>query len=161
MDRAPYYSELNSPIGTLLVVGDDDRVCGLYMDGQRHLPTLPPDCRRKDSAFRHVREQLKQYFAGRLRRFEVTTNAPGSSFQQAVWRALTQIPYGTTESYGDLARRIGNAGASRAVGLANGRNPIGIIVPCHRVIGKDGSLTGYGGGLTRKQWLLEHEARHG
>jgi methylated-DNA-[protein]-cysteine S-methyltransferase len=104
--------------------------------------------------------QLSEYFAGTRRTFHLPLRLQGTEFQQRVWRELTEIPYGETWSYGQLARRIGNPNASRAVGLANGRNPISILVPCHRVIGADGSLTGYGGGLERKQWLLAHEGLH-
>jgi methylated-DNA-[protein]-cysteine S-methyltransferase len=157
--NAPYYTELDSPVGSLLLLGDDQLLSGLYMHEQRHRPPLPNSCKRNDQAFRHVREQLKAYFAGKLQRFEIALAGEGSAFQRTVWQALCKIPFGETESYGALARRIGNANASRAVGLANGKNPIGIIVPCHRVVGANGSLTGYGGGLERKQWLLEHERR--
>jgi len=157
---ASYFSELDSPVGSLLLLGDEKRLTGLYMQEQRHRPPLPEGCRRNDRAFVLVREQLKQYFAGRLRHFEIELGGEGSPFQRSVWRALCKIPFATTESYGALARRIGNANASRAVGLANGKNPIGIIVPCHRVVGANGSLTGYGGGLERKKWLLEHEQRY-
>lgn len=156
----PYFSELDSPVGSLLLLGDEQRLSGLYMHEQRHRPPLPDGCRENDKAFRHVREQLKQYFAGKLQQFEVELAGEGSPFQRSVWKALCEIPFGATESYGGLARRIGNANASRAVGLANGKNPIGIIVPCHRVVGANGSLTGYGGGLERKKWLLEHERRY-
>jgi methylated-DNA-[protein]-cysteine S-methyltransferase len=159
MLQAPYYSELDSPVGTLLLVGDDSSLQGLYMDPQKYRPALAAGCERHEKAFRSVREQLQAYFAGRLRRFEVTLAGEGSAFQKEVWRALLEIPFGQTESYGQLARRIGRDKASRAVGLANGRNPIGIIVPCHRVVGANGSLTGYGGGIERKKWLLEHERR--
>ncbi len=107
-----------------------------------------------------TRRQLSEYFAGSRRTFELPLRLQGTAFQQTVWRRLTEIPYGDTWSYGQLAARIGKPGASRAVGLANGRNPIAILVPCHRVIGADGSLTGYGGGLERKQWLLAHEGLH-
>jgi methylated-DNA-[protein]-cysteine S-methyltransferase len=157
--EAPYYSELNSPVGALLLLGDERLLKGLYMHEQKHRPSLPEGCERNDKVFRPVHEQLRAYFAGRLRAFDVALCSEGSAFQQKVWRGLLKIPFGATESYGQLARRIGNEKASRAVGLANGRNPIGIIVPCHRVVGANGSLTGYGGGLTRKQWLLEHERR--
>jgi methylated-DNA-[protein]-cysteine S-methyltransferase len=157
--HARYYTELASPIGSLLVVGDPQLLTGLYMTEHRHQPAMPAGCTRNDHAFRHVREQLQAYFAGKLRQFEVAVAGRGSPFQRSVWQALSEIPFGVTESYGALARRIGNANASRAVGLANGKNPISIIVPCHRVIGANGSLTGYGGGLERKQWLLEHERR--
>jgi methylated-DNA-[protein]-cysteine S-methyltransferase len=158
--NAPYYTELDSPVGSLLLLGDDQLLSGLYMHEQRHRPALPDGCKRNDQAFRHVREQLEAYFAGKLQRFEIALAGEGSAFQRTVWQALCKIPFGETESYGGLARRIGNANASRAVGLANGKNPIGIIVPCHRVVGANGSLTGYGGGLERKQWLLEHERRY-
>jgi methylated-DNA-[protein]-cysteine S-methyltransferase len=101
--------------------------------------------------------QLKEYFAGTRRKFDLRLRMQGTDFQQRVWRTLTEIPYGETWSYGQLAKHIGSPNASRAVGLANGRNPIAVIVPCHRVIGADGSLTGFGGGLPRKRWLLTHE----
>ena len=158
-ERILYFSELESPVGTLTLVGDGETLVGLYMHEQRHRPLLPDGCTRQDRALRDVKEQLKAYFAGKLRRFEVTLGGEGSPFQRSVWKALCKIPFGETESYGALARRIGNPNASRAVGLANGKNPIGIIVPCHRVIGANGTLTGYGGGLARKQWLLDHERR--
>ena len=158
--EAPYYSELDSPIGQLLLVGGEASLRCLYMLDQEHQLPLAEGCERNDRAFRDVRQQLTAYFAGKLRSFEVATAVEGSAFQKQVWRALLDIPFGETESYGQLARRIGNDKASRAVGLANGRNPISIIVPCHRVIGADGSLTGYGGGMERKKWLLEHEKRN-
>jgi len=113
-----------------------------------------------DAWFKDVAAQLDAYFAGELSTFDLEMNLLGTPFQQRVWSQLCDIPYGETISYGELARRVGNANASRAVGLANGRNPIALIVPCHRVIGANGSLTGYGGGLERKTWLLEHELRH-
>lgn len=156
---ATYFSELESPIGSLLLVGDERALRGLYMQEHRHQRPLPAGCARNDQAFCHVRQQLVAYFAGELREFDIALESEGSAFQRSVWRALEQIPFGVTESYGALARRIGNANASRAVGLANGKNPISIVVPCHRVIGANGSLTGYGGGLERKQWLLAHERR--
>ena len=154
-----FYSELTSPVGPLLLVGDEAALAGLYMQDQRHQPPLPDGCRKNDKAFRDAREQLRAYFAGKLQQFELVLRASGSAFQARVWRELRKIPFGRTESYGALASRLGNPNASRAVGLANGRNPIGIIVPCHRVVGANGSLTGYGGGIDRKQWLLEHEQR--
>ena len=160
MNHAPFYSEMDSPVGTLWLLGDGELLRGLYMHEQRHRPDLPEGCERNDRAFRLVREQLKAYFAGKLQKFEVALEGEGSDIQKRVWKALCKIPFGATESYGGLAKSIGNANASRAVGLANGRNPIGIIVPCHRVVGANGSLTGYGGGLPRKQWLLEHERRY-
>lgn len=157
--NALHYSEMESPLGPLLLMGDGSALSGLYMEEQKYRPALPSGCRRADDSFRVVREQLRAYFAGELREFDLPIAGQGTTFQMAVWQALCSIPYGTTETYGNLARRLGRAGASRAVGLANGRNPIGIIVPCHRVIGANGSLTGYGGGVERKRWLLEHERR--
>ena len=159
--NACYYSEMESPLGSLLLVGDGTALSGLYMDDQKYRPTLPHICARDDARFRSVREQLRAYFAGELKRFEVPLAGRGTAFQQTVWKTLCEIPYGETATYGGLAGRIGNERASRAVGLANGRNPISIIVPCHRVLGADGSLTGYAGGVARKRWLLEHERRHG
>jgi methylated-DNA-[protein]-cysteine S-methyltransferase len=155
-----YFSELDSPIGPLLLLGDERALTGLYMRDHRHQPPAPRGCVENDRLFRDAREQLAAYFAGRLQTFELAVAGQGSDFQKRVWSALRRIPFGVTESYGALARRIGNPNASRAVGLANGKNPISIIVPCHRVIGANGSLTGYGGGLERKRWLLEHEQRY-
>jgi methylated-DNA-[protein]-cysteine S-methyltransferase len=132
----------------------------MAMDGQRHAPAPAPDQRRDDRWFADIVEQLKDYFAGGLTRFDVPLELAGTDFQRRVWSELQRIPYGETISYGELARRLGQPAAVRAVGLANGRNPIAIVVPCHRVIGADGSLTGYGGGLERKAWLLDHEAAH-
>ena len=142
-----------------MLTSDGAALSGLYMDSERHV-------RRLDGSWlespRHeplaaASAQLSEYFAGRRRNFDVPLAAAGTDFQRRVWNELTQIEFGTTLSYGALAQRLGNPGASRAVGLANGSNPISIIVPCHRVIGANGSLTGYGGGLERKQWLLQHE----
>jgi len=135
---------------------------GLYMDLQRHRPDDDalgePDPRgREVEPFKAAADQLDAYFAGELTRFDVPLAPRGSEFQQRVWAALQEIPYGRTESYGELAERIGSPGSARAVGLANGKNPIGIIIPCHRVVGADGSLTGYGGGLDRKKQLLDLE----
>lgn len=111
------------------------------------------------SLLQEAAEQLRQYFAGERQTFNLPLAAPGTTFQQQVWHQLRQIPFGHTQSYGELAQRLGNKNAMRAVGAANGRNPIAIIVPCHRVIGADGKLTGYAGGLDRKIWLLQHEQR--
>src|SRR5262245_19589130 len=146
-----YFSELESPVGTLLIRGTDDALTGMYMQRQRYRPELPTDYVRNDTKLRAARDQLLAYFAGDLRTFELKLEPQGTPFQKLVWRALLDIPYGTTESYGALAKRIGHDQGARAVGLANGHNPIGIIIPCHRVIGANGTLTGYGGGLERKQ----------
>lgn len=156
---ARYYSRFESPLGQLLLFGNGVALTGLFMRRQKYGPEGPADCVRDDAMFKDVREQLAAYFAGELQTFDVKLDATGTPFQRTVWHALLDIPFGVTESYGALAKRIGHDNASRAVGLANGHNPIGIIVPCHRVIGANGSLTGYGGGLERKQWLLHHERK--
>jgi methylated-DNA-[protein]-cysteine S-methyltransferase len=155
-----YYSEIDAPVGVLLLRGNADALTGMYMQKQRYRPPLPDNSVRDDATFRSAREQLTAYFAGELHAFDLALAPEGTAFQRAVWKALLDIPFGATESYGALATRIGHAQGARAVGLANGHNPIGIIIPCHRVIGANGSLTGYGGGIERKQWLLEHERRH-
>jgi methylated-DNA-[protein]-cysteine S-methyltransferase len=157
-DSALIYSIVDSPIGALLLTSRGGPLCGLYMEPHEGPYKPAPDWRRDDNAFRAARDQLAAYFAGTLRRFQLPLAfVEGTEFQRRVWYALLEIPYGETISYADLAGRIGAAKAVRAVGAANGRNPISIVVPCHRVIGSNGSLTGYGGGLPRKRWLLEHE----
>jgi methylated-DNA-[protein]-cysteine S-methyltransferase len=153
-----FYSTFDSPLGELLAVGDEDRLRGLFMQEGRTAISVLTDWQAAEEPFAELREQLGEYFAGQRRDFEVPLALEGSPFQRRVWRALQGIGYGETISYGELARRIGVPSASRAVGVANGHNPISIIVPCHRVIGADGSLTGYGGGLERKRRLLELEA---
>ncbi len=155
--KTSFYSRMDSPVGSLLLIGDGEAITGLNMEGQRHALPIPEGCERDDALFAEAREQLGAYFEGRLRTFELRLAPAGTPFQQSVWKGLLEIPYGATESYGALAKRIGRPGAARAVGLANGRNPIGIVIPCHRVIGADRSLTGYGGGIERKEWLLRHE----
>jgi methylated-DNA-[protein]-cysteine S-methyltransferase len=151
------YTYIPSPLGELLVTRDDDGITGLYLPTGRHATTAPPDGDRDDDAFEDIRVQLAEYFAGRRQDFDLRLHATGTAFQQRVWAALCEIQYGETASYGQTAAAIGAPTASRAVGLANGQNPISIIVPCHRVVGANGSLTGYGGGLEAKRWLLEHE----
>jgi methylated-DNA-[protein]-cysteine S-methyltransferase len=156
------YCYVESPIGRLMLTSDGVSLTGLYMDVPEHNP-VPGDGFKLDAGAGPLPEavrQLGEYFAGKRRDFELPLALNGTEFQRRVWRALTEIPYGKTWSYGEQARRIGNPKASRAVGLANGRNPIAIVVPCHRVIGADGSLTGFGGGLERKRWLLAHEGLH-
>ncbi|MEU0787010.1 methylated-DNA--[protein]-cysteine S-methyltransferase [Streptomyces sp. NPDC006173] len=149
---------IDSPYGPLTLVADDGVLCGLYMVGQRHRPQEETFGERDDTLFGDVTEQLGAYFAGELKEFTVELRLEGTPFQRSVWDRLRQIPYGETRSYGELAHLLGNVGASRAVGLANGKNPVGIIVPCHRVVGANGGLTGYGGGLDRKQRLLDFES---
>jgi methylated-DNA-[protein]-cysteine S-methyltransferase len=151
-----YCDTLDSPLGELhLVVDDLGQLLRIDLPGSRAPArdevTSPAKCR-------HVARQLCEYFAGERQKFELDLAAEGTEFQCRAWRSLMRIPFGRTQSYRQQAERLGNANAVRAVGQANGRNPIPIVVPCHRVIGKDGSLTGFGGGLHQKQWLLQHEA---
>ncbi|MFK4864094.1 methylated-DNA--[protein]-cysteine S-methyltransferase [Streptomyces sp. CSMPJR101] len=152
------HSVIDSPYGPLTLVAEDGVLCGLYMTDQRHRPAEETFGPLDASPFAQTEEELEAYFAGELRQFTVPLHLKGTPFQLTVWNHLRTIPYGETRTYGQLAEALGNRGASRAVGLANGKNPIGIIVPCHRVIGATGSLTGYGGGLPRKQRLLAFES---
>jgi methylated-DNA-[protein]-cysteine S-methyltransferase len=150
MKAQEWYETFDTPIGPLLVTCNEAGITGCHMGetrpGSRPHPLLD-----------RAGEQLSEYFSGKRRSFDLPLAADGTAFQQSVWRALTAIPYGVTRSYREIAEAVGSPKAFRAVGAANGRNPIGVIVPCHRVIGADGSLTGFGGGLDRKRWLLEHE----
>ncbi|MET8167532.1 methylated-DNA--[protein]-cysteine S-methyltransferase [Streptomyces sp. NPDC005329] len=148
---------VDSPYGPLTLVADDGVLCGLYMTEQRHRPPEENFGPRDDTLFGEAEEQLEAYFAGESKDFSLELRLHGTPFQRSVWDELRKIPYGETRTYGELADALGNPTASRAVGLANGKNPIGIIVPCHRVIGAGGGLTGYGGGLERKRRLLDFE----
>jgi methylated-DNA-[protein]-cysteine S-methyltransferase len=150
------YACIESPIGPLMLCGDEHAVTALYLPG-RH-PTPRSDWRRDDARFAAVVRQLEEYFAGERTTFDVPLRPSGAAFELDVWAELLRIPYGTTASYGEVARRVGHPTAARAVGAANGRNPIAIIVPCHRVIGSTGRLIGYGGGLDTKRALLDLEA---
>ncbi|AZS84032.1 methylated-DNA--[protein]-cysteine S-methyltransferase [Streptomyces griseoviridis] len=152
------HTTMDSPYGALTLVADDGVLCGVYMTEQRHRPPEESFGPRDDAPFGETREQLGAYFAGELKEFTVQLRLHGTPFQRTVWEQLLAIPYGETCSYGQLADALGNPLASRAVGLANGRNPVSIIVPCHRVVGAGGGLTGYGGGLSRKQRLLDFES---
>ncbi len=154
------YSYFSSPIGRLLLTSDGEALTALHLPEERGEPAAgpPATARRDDGAFREARKQLESYFAGELLTFELTLRPAGTAFQRLAWDELLRIPFGTSISYAEQARRIGRSGAARAVGAANGRNPIAIVIPCHRVIGANGSLTGYGGGLALKEWLLRHEA---
>ncbi len=152
-----YYSPFASPIGELLLVSNGEALTGL------HLGPGGPDPRREgwerdDALLGAAREQLRAYFAGELLDFTVALALEGTRFQRRVWDELRRIPFGDAVSYAEVARRVGRPTGARAVGSANGRNPVAIIVPCHRVIAADGTLGGYGGGLGRKRWLLDHEA---
>jgi methylated-DNA-[protein]-cysteine S-methyltransferase len=153
MSETTLYSQLRSPIGELLLVGHEGALRGLYMDARPRA-----GWRSADLPFARACEQLEQYFAGERSEFDLELDMRGTDFQRSVWDALLTIPYGETRSYGEIASQLGRPDRARAVGTANGSNPVSIIVPCHRVIGADGSLTGYAGGLHRKRWLLEHEA---
>ncbi len=150
------YRMIESPIGPLTLAGDGDVLTNLRMVDQTYEPDRA-DWTRDDSSFQDAVDQLAAYFAGDLREFDLNIEMAGTEFQRKVWNALRTIPYGETRSYGEIAEQIGSPNAFRAVGLANGHNPIAVIVPCHRVIGANGSLTGFGGGLERKSTLLELE----
>jgi methylated-DNA-[protein]-cysteine S-methyltransferase len=160
MDKIMFYRHLSSPLGKLLLTSDGTALTGLFMThlAEASAPEASARWKQDDAPLREPCEQLTAYFEGEATRFDLDLNLEGTPFQRRVWRELCNIPYGCAISYAELARRIGQPGSSRAVGGANGRNPIAIIVPCHRVIGADGGLGGYGGGLDRKRWLLEHEA---
>jgi len=146
-----------SPVGPLTLVGDGDALIGLYFEGHRRPPRLAGFGPRTDAGFDAAVRQLGEYFAGTRREFDLELAPRGSAFEKQVWGLLTKIPYGETRTYGQLALDIGDLGAAQAVGNANGWNPISIIVPCHRVVGTSGSLTGYAGGLPRKRFLLSLE----
>ena len=152
-----YYSSIPSPIGQLLLTGDRDTLTGLYFSTGNKARGADPEWERYDEPFRRARKQLDEYFAGDRKVFDLSLDPPGTEFQRSVLDALLRIPYGETKTYADIANEIGNPKAVRAVGGANGNNPIAVIIPCHRVIGKDGSLTGFGGGLETKRKLLELE----
>lgn len=154
-----YYSFWRSPIGQVLMLSDGQALTGVYLEDQKYHPTIDEKWNRKDDieVFQHARKQLTEYFAGKRTEFDLPYKFDGTEFQQEVWNQLNKIPFGETISYLELAQRIGRPKAVRAVGQANGRNPICIMVPCHRVVGMNGTLTGYGGGLTRKEFLLKHE----
>jgi methylated-DNA-[protein]-cysteine S-methyltransferase len=154
------YSYLETPIGTLMIAGDRDTICRIDFpkDGRASKPEADWTESAR-GAVAHALRQLREYFAGKRTDFDLPLAPAGTVFQRAVWRRLQEIPYGETISYGELAQRIGNPKASRAVGAANGQNPIPIVIPCHRVIGANGKLTGFGGGLPTKEALLALEAR--
>lgn len=154
-----WFDTISSPVGDLLLAVRDDRLLHIGFVEERHPHLRQGQWRQDAERVSSVRQQLQEYFSGQRQRFELDLLPIGTEFQRQVWTELARIPYAQTISYGELARRIGNAKAMRAVGLANGRNPIPIIVPCHRVIGANGNLTGFGGGIERKRWLLEHESR--
>jgi methylated-DNA-[protein]-cysteine S-methyltransferase len=153
------FTHHNSPLGALLLTGDRQSLTGIYLPQQKYYPAIGPDWHEDPDAepFALTRTQLDDYFAGDRHSFDLPLAPVGTEFQHQVWHLLRQIPYGQTCSYGDLAQDLGLPGGARAVGAANGRNPLSIVVPCHRVIAASGALTGYAGGLDRKQLLLRHE----
>jgi len=154
-----YYSFWRSPIGRVLMISDGQALTGLYLENQKYHPTLDERWIQNNDLeiFQSAEKQLTEYFAGKRTDFDLAFKFDGTDFQREVWNQLSKIPFGETISYLELAQRIGRPKAVRAVGQANGRNPISIMVPCHRVVGMNGSLTGYGGGLVRKEYLLKHE----
>jgi methylated-DNA-[protein]-cysteine S-methyltransferase len=154
------FAVVESPLGPLLLAAEDGALTLLWMSPLPERKTGAVNARDR-AVLAAASDQLEAYFAGDLTAFDLPLAPRGTSFQQRVWAALVEIPFGETVSYGSLATRLGRPGAARAVGLANGSNPISIIIPCHRVIGSDGRLTGYGGGIDRKAWLLDHEAGRG
>ena len=154
------YTVLDSPIGNLLLTASRKGLSGLWVVGEKHCPDLSPQWLEDSAFFAGPARQIAEYFSGSRSSFDLELDATGTAFQMAAWGALQHIPHGSTRTYQQQAAAIGCPASIRAVGTANGKNPICIIVPCHRVIGANGSLTGYGGGLRAKQWLLSHEAGH-
>ncbi len=155
---AECFTWLPSPVGRLLLTGSASGLSGIHIETPQRSPSPDPGAAEQPGLFRDVTEQLQAYFAGELQRFDLKLNPQGTPFQLSAWDELRRIPYGQTISYGEQARRMGDVKACRAVGAANGQNPISIIIPCHRVIGSTGKLTGFGAGLPVKEWLLQHES---
>ncbi len=155
------YTVHPSPLGPLTLMARCGRLTHLVMEDQVHASAPPPASQRDDGAFAEMTQQLDEYFAGTRTDFDLLVQLDGTEFQMRVWTELRAIPYGQTISYGELARRVGSPHAYRAVGTANGHNPLAVVIPCHRVIASDGSLGGYGGGLDRKRWLLALESADG
>ena len=155
-----YYDLYESPQGRMLLVADEEGLSGLYFDGQKYLPQVEPDWRRdaRHAPLRQAKQELSEYFGGERKRFETALAPKGTPFQQDVWKAISAVGFGKTITYSELALHAGFPGSARAAGAATGRNPISIIVPCHRIIGSNGSLTGYAGGLDRKRALLALES---
>jgi methylated-DNA-[protein]-cysteine S-methyltransferase len=154
-----YYDLYDSPQGQMLLVANDAGLSGVYFDGQKYFPEMAKEWQRdaRHAPLKQAKRELQEYFAGKRKRFQVALDPDGTPFQRSVWKAISTVGFGTTITYGELARRAGSPGSARAAGAATGRNPIGIIVPCHRIMGANGALTGYAGGLERKRALLELE----
>lgn len=153
------WTTTSSPVGELTLVADDGRLTGVYFPHHWYRPDPATFGRPADAGFGEVRRQLAEYFAGERQRFDLPLGARGDEFQRRVWELIDRIPYGQTATYGDLARELGGGVLAKDVGAAVGRNPLSVVVPCHRVVGKDGRLTGYAGGLARKRFLLDLEER--
>ncbi|HWI96713.1 MAG TPA: methylated-DNA--[protein]-cysteine S-methyltransferase [Solirubrobacterales bacterium] len=151
------HTTIDSPVGVLTLVTRGGVFSGLYFPGHRNMPAPEVFGPRSERGFEQVRRQLDEYFAGQRTEFELATTVGGDEFQRRVWDRIDRIPYGQTTTYGEIARELGDPAVAREVGAAVGRNPLSIVVPCHRVVGKDGKLTGYAGGLERKRFLLELE----
>jgi methylated-DNA-[protein]-cysteine S-methyltransferase len=157
------YTTMTTSLGTIILAATDGAICGIWFEGQRHFAGIgegwleTPD----DPLLRRAASQLEEYFAGQRREFELPLEPGGTEFQRSVWQAIARVGYGTTSTYGDLARELGVPGSVRAVGAATGRNPLSIVVPCHRVLARSGALTGYAGGVERKQALLALERGDG
>ncbi len=159
MTETYFYTTMETPVGEIVLTSDGKAITGLYTEGYKHYAKFKKGV-HDPKPFTQAVKQLGEYFEGKRRDFDLPLAPAGTEFQQRVWKALCGIGYGKTKSYGEVAKTVRNPKASRAVGMANNKNPISIIVPCHRVVGADGSLTGYGGGLKAKEWLLQHEAAH-
>lgn len=152
-----FTTTMKSPVGDLRLYANEGALTAIYLENHKRAPTLVASEGDNHPVLREARRQLEEYFAGKRHVFELPMEPTGTPFQQTVWKALREIPWGATWSYAELARHIGRQGAARAVGSANARNPLSIVVPCHRVVGSSGALTGYAGGVPTKQWLLGHE----
>lgn len=158
------HTRVATPIGAFVVAARGDAIKGGWFEGQKYFPQISAEHgwrATETPVLRAARQQLEAYFQGRLTTFDLPLAPEGTEFQQQVWRVLSAVPCGTTTTYAELARALGRPRAFHPVGAAVGRNPISVIIPCHRALGSDGSLTGYAGGLTRKRWLLDHESRAG
>ena len=155
-----YYDYYESPQGPMLLLASGEGLSGVYFDGQKYLPQVDPDWRRdaRHAPLRQAKRELAEYFGGGRERFETALTPEGTPFQRSVWKAISTVGFGETITYRELARRAGRPDSVRAAGAATGRNPISIIVPCHRIVGSSGSLTGYAGGLDRKRALLALES---
>ena len=155
-----YYDTFETPSGGMLLAASEKGLTGAYFDRQKHHPKRATDWKHdpENAHLKRAKRQLAEYFAGKRSEFDLELDPRGTSFQKAVWKAISRVPYGETISYGELARRAGFPEGARAAGAATGRNPIGIVVPCHRIVGADGSLTGYAGGLAKKRALLALES---